>query len=126
GLAAGWAAGAGSLRSAVAIALLPAHDDGGAAVAGSERAAGSVRERDVAVLHLHLRMGFATQLPHRLHHLREAAAVGRVVVAESAAIGVERQLADARDQIAVGDELAALALRAEAEILQRDNQGNRE
>ena len=56
---------------------LPLQDDGGAAVAGGERAAGAVREREVAILHLHLGMRLAAQLAHRLDHLGEAAAVGR-------------------------------------------------
>jgi Amidase len=44
-----------------------------------------------------------------------------LVVAEAAAIGVEGQPADTGDEVAVGDELAALPLRTEAEILERDN-----
>src|SRR3546814_15526532 len=39
---------------------------------------------------------------------------------------LERQRADARDQIAVGDECAATAALAETEILQRDQHGDRE
>ena len=89
-------------------------------------AAGAVREREVAVLHLHLRVRLAAQLPHRFDHLGHAAAVRRVVVAEPAAVGVERQLAAARDQIAVGDELAALAFLAEAEVLELHHDGDRE
>ena len=79
-------------------------------MAHAQRAAGAVRQGQVAVRHLHLRVRLAAQLAHRLDDLGDAAAVGRVVVAETAAVGVERQLADARDQIAVGDELAALTL----------------
>src|SRR5207237_4439808 len=45
-------------------------------------------------------------------------AVDRVIAAETAAVGVERQLADARDKVAVGDELAALAFLAEAEVFE--------
>jgi hypothetical protein len=41
-----------------------------------------------------------------------------MVAAQPAAIGVERELADAGNQIAVGYELAALALLAEAEVLE--------
>ncbi len=41
------------------------------------------------------RLSFAAQLPHRLEHLGETAAVGRMVAAEPAAVGVERQLAGA-------------------------------
>src|ERR1700761_3622613 len=84
----------------------------------AQQATGAVCDREVAVLYLHLRMRFAAQLPHGLQNLGHAAAVDRMVAAKTAAIGVERQLADARDQIAVGDELAALALLAEAEVLE--------
>src|SRR3954465_11428960 len=62
------------------------------------------------------RMGFAAQLPHGLEDFRHAAAVDGMIAAETAAVGVERQLADAGDQISVGDELAALALLAETEV----------
>src|SRR5689334_6484207 len=119
-------AGAGYLRSVVVIGLLPAHDQGGAAVPRAERAARAVRERDVAVLHLDFGMSLTAELSNRLDHLRETAAIGRMVVAEPAAVGVERQLADARDQVAVGDELAALPLRRKAQILERDQHGDRE
>ena len=98
---------------------LPLQDQGGAAVPRAERAAGAVRERQVAVRDLHLRVRLAAQLAHGLDDLGDAAAVGRVVVAQPAAVGVERQLADAGDEVAVGDEPAALALRAEAEVLER-------
>ena len=66
------------------------------------------------------------ELPHRLHHLGQAAAVRRVVVAEPAPVGIERQLARPRDEIAVGHELAALPLGAEAQVLQRDQHGDGE
>src|SRR5438093_5621448 len=105
---------------------LSLHDQRGAHVPGAERAAGAVSERDVAVLHLHLGMRLAAELAHGLDHLRHATAVGRMVVAEPAAVGVEGQPADARDQVAVGHELAALPLLAEAEILERHDHGDRE
>ena len=95
-------------------------------VPAAQVAAGALREREAAVLHLHRRMRLAAQLAHRLDHLGDAAAVGRVVVAQAAAIGVERQLAAARDQVAVGDEAAALALLAEAEVLDLQQHGDRE
>src|SRR4051794_27822276 len=75
-------------------------------------------DREIAVRHLYLRMGFATQLADRLEDFGHAAAVDRVIAAETAAVGVERQLADARDKVAVGDELAALAFLAEAEVFE--------
>src|SRR6185437_16450136 len=63
-------------------------------------------------------MRFAAELAHRFQNLGHAAAIDGMVAAKPAAIGVERQLADARDQIAVGDELTALAFLAEAEVLE--------
>src|SRR5262249_18478057 len=71
-------------------------------------------------------MRFAAQLPHGFKYLGHAAAVDGMVTAEPAAIGVERQLARAGDQIAVGDELAALALLAEAEVLELHQDGDGE
>src|ERR1700745_4225172 len=86
-------------------------------VAHAQESAGTMRDCEVAVFHLHLRMRLAAQLPHSLDDFRHAAAVDGMVAAQPAAIGVERQLADAGNQIAVGDEFAALALLAEAEVL---------
>src|SRR5437867_10467845 len=71
-------------------------------------------------------MGLAAELAHGLDDLGHAAAVGRMVVAEPAAVGVERQPTDAGDEIAVSDELAALALLAEAKVLQRHQHSDRE
>src|ERR1700751_308574 len=72
---------------------------------------------EVAVFDLHLRMRFPAQLPHSLEDLGHAATVDGMVAAEAAAIGVERQLADAGDEVAVGDELASLAFLAKTKIL---------
>ena len=76
-----------------------------------------MRQREVAVLYLHLGMGLAAQLTHGFQHLGQAAAIAGMVAAEPAAVGVEGQLARARDQVAVGHQPAALALLGEAEIL---------
>src|ERR1700681_2097315 len=95
-------------------------------MAHAEKSAGAVGDCKIAVRYLHLGMRFAAKLAHRLDDLGHAAAVDRVVAAEAAAVGVERQFADARDQVAVGDELAALALLAEAEILELHQHGDRE
>src|ERR1700719_1181080 len=62
-------------------------------------------------------MRLPTQLPHSLDDFCHAAAVDRVIAAEPAAVGIERQFADAGNQIAVGNELAALAFLAETEVL---------
>src|SRR5262245_28169467 len=109
----GW--GAGMVRTGALIASLPSHDDGGTAVPRAERPPGAVGQGHVAVLHLHGGVRLAPELAHGLHDLGEAAAVGGMVVAETAAVGVEGQLAHARDEIAVGHELAPLALGAEAQ-----------
>ena len=74
-------------------------------MAHAEQSAGAVRDREIAIRHLHLRMRFAAQLAHRLEDFGHAAAVDRVIAAKAAAVGVERQFADAGNQIAVGDEL---------------------
>ena len=89
-------------------------------MARGEGAAGAVGQGQVAVLHLHLRMGLAAELAYRLDDLGHAAAIGGVIVAEAAAVGIERQLAYPRDQVAVGDEAPALPLGAEAQILERE------
>src|SRR5262245_5274689 len=71
-------------------------------------------------------MRLAAKLAHGLDDLRHAATIGRMVVAEPATVGVEREPADAGDQVAVGYELAALALLAEPEIFERHDDGDRE
>src|SRR2546421_13049376 len=85
-------------------------------MAHAQQSAGAMGDREIAVLHLHLRVCLPAQLPDSLDDLGHAATIDRVIAAEPAAVGVERQLADAGNQIAVGDELAALALLAEAEV----------
>src|ERR1700712_500557 len=87
-------------------------------MAHAEKSAGAVRDREIAVRHLHFWMGFAAKLAHRLDDLGHAAAVDGMVAAQPAAVGVKRQLADTRDQVAIGNELAALALLAETDILE--------
>src|ERR1700722_6873319 len=105
-----------SLRLAnTAISSLPFHDHRRTAMARGELKTGALRQRQIAVLYLHGRMSFAAQLPHRLEHFGHAPAIGRVIVAQAAAVGVERQFADTGDQIAVGDEFSACSLGAEAE-----------
>src|SRR6185437_4396285 len=87
---------------------------------------GAVGDREVAVLHLHLRMRFAAQLPYRFDDLGLAASIDRMIAAEPAAVRVERQLAGAGDQVAIGDELATLAFLAEAEVLELHQDGDGE
>src|ERR1700710_2804845 len=87
-------------------------------MAHAEKSAGAVRDREIAVRHLHFWMRFTAKLAHSLDDLGHAAAVDGMVAAETAAVGIERQLADARDQVAVGDELAALTLLAETDVLE--------
>src|SRR5581483_8316026 len=52
--------------------------------------------------------------------------IDRMIAAQPAAVGVERQFTNARDEIAVGNELAALALFAEAEVFELHEHGNGE
>src|SRR4051812_1544397 len=106
--------------------LLPLQDDGGAGVAVRGRAAGAMGEREVAIPHLDGGMRLAAELAHRLDDLGEAAAVRRVVVAETAPVGIERQLPHPRDEVAVGDEAPAFALPAEAKILELHQHGDGE
>src|SRR4029453_17811064 len=93
----GLRSGAGIFRSGAAMALLPLHDQGGAAVPRAERAAGAVGEGETTILHLHLGIRLAAKLADRLHHLGQPAPVPRGVVAEPAPVSIERQLARARD-----------------------------
>src|SRR6478735_11463811 len=71
-------------------------------------------------------MRLAAQLANGFDDLGLAASVDRMVAAEATAVGIERQLADAGDQVAVGDELAALAFLAEAEVLELHQDGDGE
>src|SRR6266851_1575159 len=111
------AAGAGILRCFVAMVSLPFEDKRCAAMPAAERATRAVRQREIAILHLDRRMRLAAQLAEGLDDLGHAAAIGRMVIAQSAAIGIERQSADARNQVPVGNEPAALASRAKPQIL---------
>src|SRR5580704_3599857 len=123
GLVSGFTAGGVIFR---AITSLPLHDQRAAAVPRGKKKPGTLRQCEVAVLDLDRRMRLAAQLPHRLDYLGHAAAIGGMVVAQPAAVGVERQLSRAGDEIAVGHELAARALGAEAEILELDDDGDGE
>src|SRR5271169_5059535 len=73
---------------------------------------------EVAVLNLNLWVSFSAQLPYRFNDFCHAAAIDGMIAAKSATVGVERQFACARNQIAVGDELAALAFLAKTEVLE--------
>src|SRR5436305_11546762 len=95
-------------------------------MAHAEKSAGAMGDREIAVRYLHFWMRFAAQLPDRLEDFCHAAAVDGVVRTKPAAVGVERQLADTRNQVAVGDELAALAFLAEADVLELHQHGDGE
>src|SRR5215471_6501557 len=71
-------------------------------------------------------MCFATKLTHRFDHLSHSAAVARMVVAQSAAVGVYRDPAAAGDKAAVDDEASAFALGAEAQVFELDEDGDSE
>src|ERR1041385_7435710 len=75
-----------------------------------------MRDREVAIADLNLWVGLAAQLPYCFDDFGDSATVGRMVVAQAAAVCVEGELADTRDQVPVRNEFSALALRAEAQI----------
>ena len=68
-----------------------------------------MRQCNIAVANLNLRMSLTANLTNRFKNLGHAAAIARMIVAQSPAIRIEGQLADAGNQIAVRDELPALA-----------------
>src|SRR5262249_61253357 len=86
-----------------------------------QRAVCAVPHHVFVVLDLDLWVRLAACLPHGLDALGHTAAIARMVRAEPATICVEGQLADAGNQITVGNELAARALLAETEILDLDD-----
>src|SRR5262245_37202275 len=100
------------------MVLLPSQNDGGAAVAQAERAAGAMGTGMIALLPRHSGMRLAAQLARGFKHLGEPAAIAGMVAAQPAAIGVEGQRALARDQVAVGAQPNALALLGKAQILE--------
>src|SRR5258705_13825154 len=90
------------------------------------RAAGAVRQGDLAVGNLHRGMRLASKLAHGLDDLGHPAAVSRMIAAQSTAVGVERQGAIGRTQRPARHELTAPALGYEAEVFQREKDGDRE
>ena len=87
-------------------------------MACSDRSAGAMGYGEIAVGDLHFRVGLATELTDGFDDFRHAATVGRVIVTETTAIRVKRQLADSGNEVAVSNELAAFALFAEAQVFQ--------
>ena len=79
----------------------------------------------LTVLHLDGRVRLTPHLADRFEHLGHAAPVAGVVVAQPAAVGVERQL-PAGLQRPVGHEPATFALGAEPQVLERDQHGDGE
>src|SRR5947209_10498021 len=94
-------------------------------MAHAQQSAGAMRDREIAVLDLHFWMRLPTQLPDGLDDLGHAAAIDRMIAAEPAAVGIERQFADAGNQVTVGDELATLAFLAKTKVfdLHQDRDG---
>ena len=84
--------GAGIARSH--MGSLSLQDEGGTAMSAAEKTSGAMGERKVAVGYLHCGVRLTAQLPHRLDHLGETAAVARVIVAQTTAVGIEREFAD--------------------------------
>ncbi len=81
---------------------------GCAAHTRSQKAAGPMRQCNIAIANLNLRMSLTANLADCFKNLCHAAAIARVIVAQSPTIRVEGQLADAGNQVAVRDELPAL------------------
>src|SRR5215469_2348713 len=71
--------------------VLPAEDERRGRRPGAQRSAVAMRHSDLAVRDLHGRMSLTAKLADRLDHLGHSAPVHRVVVAQPAAVGVERQ-----------------------------------
>src|SRR5688572_8382119 len=112
---------------ACAMATLFALQDAGAApVPRAEPAAGAMPQAESATRDLHSRMRLPARLTNRLDDLGGAAAVGRMVVAQAAAVGVHGEPALSRDQAAALHEAAALPLLAKSEVLERDDYRDRE
>src|SRR5882757_8548063 len=83
-------------------------------------------ECQVAIVDLYGGVSLASKLTDSLDHLSHAAAVAGMVVAQPTAIGVERQFADARDEVPVGHKTATLAALTEAKVLELNDHGDRE
>src|SRR5713101_5657509 len=105
------------------IALLIAEDKRRAGMPRAERAAGAVCERDFAILDL-ARTALAAQLLGRFDH-QEDSAHPRMVRRQAAAVGVDWKITVVAEPPA-GYERAAFAAFAEAEILERRENGDRE
>ena len=86
----------------------------------------SMCQGERAIGKLGLRCGDAAQLAHRFDHFRHPAAIGGMIVAKPAAIGVHRQAADARDESTVGSHPPRLTGRTEAEIFKLNEHGDGE
>src|SRR5665213_3854597 len=84
-----------------------------------------MREGDLTLSDLGPRVRFAAELADCLDQLDHAATSSRMVVAQSATVGVEGKLADACDEVPVEHEAPAFALFAEAQILERHKHGDR-
>src|SRR5579885_3770835 len=89
----------------------------------AEFAAGAVAQRNLASLYL-ARSAFAAQLLDRFDH-QENPAHPRMVRRQTPAVGIDRELAVVA-QAATADEGATLSAFAEAEVLQRGQDGDRE
>src|ERR1700722_4502743 len=105
---------------------LPPKDQCGGAASHPKIAAVTLRQGDLAVRYLDLRVGLSPQLPDRLDDLGHATAVHRVVVAKATAVGVERQLPEWSDERAVEHEVAALAFFAKTDVLDQLDNRDRE
>src|SRR5579863_4453548 len=89
-------------------------------------AAQAIHECKLTIRNLNRRMCLPAQLAYRLNELRNSPAVCGVVVTERSPVRVDRQIADAGDQVAFRNEAATVSLQAKAEILELDQHADRE
>jgi len=91
-----------------------------------DRPAHALHQRKITILHLNRWRSFPTKLPNGFDDLGHSAAVRRMIVTESAAVGVERKPPDARDEIPVGNKAPALPSLAESKIFELNQNGDGE
>src|ERR1700737_2452972 len=118
-------AGAGSTRSWIISGILRSENQRRTRHARTQRATGAMHQHQVAIRHLPLRMGLATHLPPALEHFHHPAHAG-MVVAQSAPVGINRQLPPAGAPAPVAHKFPALALLTKAKILERLHDSDRE
>ena len=86
-------------------------------MARAQKATDAIGQSKLQIGNLNFGVGLTTQLAHGLNDFGHAATVGRVVVAQTAPIGVDRQPALARNELAIGHKFSALPFGTKTQIL---------